>query len=78
MRHAERAADEPKGVSPEATVRFPSGLTHIGGICRHGFPGLLYFLHFAGVALVIGSLNPCLCYFAPHGAWEFGEPAVRG
>jgi len=44
-----------------------SGLTPIGGICLRGFPGLLYFLRFAGVALAVGSLNPCLCYFAPVG-----------
>jgi len=58
-RYAEWAADAPKGVSPETTARYPSGLTPIGEICRRGFPGLLYFFNvLQGLRSPLARLTP--------------------
>ncbi len=44
------------------------GVPHALGSVAAGSLGSYISLRFAGVALAVGSLNPCLCYFAPHGA----------
>ena len=48
------------------------------GFCRRGFPGLLYFLRFAGVARAVARLTPAYIMSPHKGLGEFGEPAVRG